>query len=176
MQQQKPDLSNDPMVVMGRVVAAQGLLGWVKVQAFTEHLDALIDYDTWQLGNDKNPWRAFKVLECKPHTKVLVARLEGIADRTAAEKCKGMLIAVPRSSLPKAAEDEYYWSDLIGLAVVNLQGEQLGLVDNLLDMGANDVLCVRNENGEVLIPFLAHVVQQVSLEEKLIRVDWQADY
>lgn len=164
------------MVIMGRIVAAQGLLGWVKVQTFTEHLDTLIDYDTWQLGNDTHPWREFKVVECKPHTKVLVAKLEGISDRTAAEKCKGLLIAVPRSSLPKASEDEYYWSDLIGLNVVNLQGDPLGKVDNLLDMGANDVMCVRNDKGEILIPFLAHVVQQVSLDEKLIRVDWQADY
>ena len=164
------------MVVMGRVVAAQGLLGWVKVQAFTQHLDALIDYDTWHLGNDAQPWREFKVIECKPHTKVLVAKLEGIGDRTAAENCKGMLIAVPRSSLPKANDEEYYWSDLVGMTVVNLEGEQLGKVDQLLDMGANDILCVRNDKGEILIPFLSHVVQKVSLDEKLIRVDWQADY
>jgi 16S rRNA processing protein RimM len=164
------------MVVMGRVVAAQGLQGWVKVQAFTEYLDSLVDYDTWYMGRENQPWREFRVLECNPHTKVLVARLEGIADRTAAEKCKGMLIAVPRSSLPQHAEDEYYWSDLIGMKVVNLEGETLGTVENLLETGANDVLCVRNETGEILIPFLAKVVQQVSLEEKLIRVDWQADY
>ena len=164
------------MVVMGRVVAAQGLLGWVKVQAFTQHLDTLIDYDTWQLGNDNHPWHEFKVLECKLHTKVLVAKLEGVNDRTAAENCKGLLIAVPRGSLPKESDDEYYWSDLIGLAVINLEGEPLGVVDNMLDMGANDIMCVRSDKGEILIPFLAHVVQQVSLDEKLIRVDWQADY
>ncbi len=164
------------MVIMGRVVAAQGLQGWVKVQAFTEHLDALIDYDTWQLGNDAQTWREYKVIECKPHTKVLVAKLEGVSDRTAAENCKGLLIAVPRSSLPKVADEEYYWSDLIGLSVVNLENEELGVVDNMLDMGANDILCVRNDKGEILIPFLSHVVQQVSLDEKLIRVDWQADY
>ncbi len=164
------------MIVMGRVVAAQGLQGWVKVQTFTEYLDSLLDYDTWYLGRENQPWRQFKVLECNPHTKVLVAKLEGIADRTAAEKYKGMLIAVPRSSLPQQAEDEYYWSDLIGMKVVNLEGETLGTVESLLETGANDVLCVRNESGEILIPFLAKVVQQVSLEEKLIRVDWQADY
>jgi 16S rRNA processing protein RimM len=164
------------MVVMGRVVAAQGLQGWVKVQAFTEYLDSLLDYETWYLGNDKHPWREFKVQECNVHTKVLVARLEGIADRTAAEKCKGLLVAVPRSSLPAQAENEYYWSDLIGMKVINLQGETLGMVDTLIETGANDVLSVRNEQGEILVPFLAQVVQQVSLDEKLIRVDWQADY
>jgi 16S rRNA processing protein RimM len=164
------------MVIMGRIVAAQGLLGWVKVQAFTEHLDTLIDYDTWQIGNDTHPWREVKVLECKTHTKVLVAKLEGLSDRTAAENCKGLLIAVPRSSLPKQGDEEYYWSDLIGMSVVNMEGELLGKVDNMLDMGANDILCVRSDKGEILIPFLAHVVQQVSLDEKLIRVDWQADY
>lgn len=164
------------MVIMGRIVAAQGLQGWVKVQAFTEYLDSLLDYHTWYLGKDKHPWREFKVLECNVHTKVLVAKLEGIADRTAAEKCKGMLIAVPRSSLPEKSEDEYYWSDLIGMKVVNLQDAELGMVESLIETGANDVLCVRNENGEILVPFLAQVVQQVSMKEKLIRVDWQADY
>ncbi len=164
------------MVVMGRVVAAQGLQGSVKVQAFTEYLDSLCDYDTWYLGNDKHPWREFKVQGCNVHTKVLVAKLEGLADRTAADKCKGLLVAVPRSSLPAQAEDEYYWSDLIGMRVVNLEGVELGTVESLIETGANDVLCVRNGEAEILIPFLAKVVQQVSLDEKLIRVDWQADY
>ena len=161
---------------MGRVVAAQGLQGWIKIQAFTEQLDTLIDYATWQLGNDTHPWREFKILECKTHTKVLVAKLDGVGDRTAAEKLKGLLIAVPRSSLPSQADNEYYWSDLIGMKVVNLEGEQLGAVTGLLDMGANDILCVRNDTAEILIPFLSHVVQQVNQDEGLIRVDWQADY
>lgn len=164
------------MVVMGRVVGGQGLQGWVKVQTFTEHLDSLLDYNTWYLGNDKHPWREFKVQGGNVHTKVVVAKLEGIADRTEADKCKGLLVAVPRSSLPAQAEDEYYWSDLIGMKVVNLEGVELGAVESLIETGANDVLCVRNEQGEILIPFLAQVVQQVSLAEKLIRVDWQADY
>lgn len=164
------------MVIMGRVVGGQGLQGWVKVQTFTEHLDSLLDYDTWYLGNDKHPWREFKVQGCNVHTKVVVAKLEGISDRTAADKCKGLLVGVPRSSLPAQAEDEYYWSDLIGMKVINLEGAELGTVESLIETGANDVMCVRNEQGEILIPFLAQVVQQVSLAEKLIRVDWQADY
>jgi 16S rRNA processing protein RimM len=165
------------MVVMGRIVGAQGILGWVKVQTFTEYLDGLLDYDEWYLGNDKQPWRKVAVLEANVHGKVLVARLPDIIDRTAAEQCKGLLVAVHRDSLPKQEPGEYYWSDLIGLKVINLSDESLGTVETLLETGANDVLSVRDALGkEVLIPFLASVIQQVSLEEKVIRVDWQADY
>lgn len=165
------------MVVMGRIVGAQGILGWVKVQTFTEHLDGLLDYDEWYLGNDKQPWRKTEVLEANVHGKVLIAKLPGIIDRTAAEKCKGLLVAVHRDSLPEQKPGEYFWSDLIGMKVINLAGETLGTVDTLLETGANDVLSVRDEEGkERLIPFLASVIQQVSLDERVIRVDWQADY
>ena len=165
------------MVVMGRIVGAQGILGWVKVQTFTEYLDGLLDYDEWYLGNDQQPWRKLSVLEANVHGKILVAKLPGIVDRTSAEQCKGLLVAVHRDSLPKQKPDEYYWSDLIGMKVQNLADESLGIVDTLLETGANDVLSVRDAQGkEILIPFIASVIQQVSLDEKVIRVDWQADY
>ncbi|OIR18415.1 ribosome maturation factor RimM [mine drainage metagenome] len=164
------------MVVMGKVVGAQGIQGWVKVQTFTEYLDGLLDYDTWYVGNEQS-WRPLEVLEANVHGgKVLIAKLQGILDRTAAEKCKGMLIAVPRAELPEQPEGEYYWSDLIGLSVENLAGVSFGIVDSLLETGANDVLVVKGENGETLIPFIDSVIKQVSLKDKMIRVDWQADY
>ena len=164
------------MVVMGKVVGAQGIQGWVKVQTFTEYLDGLLDYDTWYVGNEQD-WRPLQVLEANVHGgKVLIAKLQGIADRTAAEKYKGQLIAVPRDSLPEQPEDEYYWSDLVGLSVENLEGEAFGKVDSLLETGANDVLVVKGEHGEKLIPFIASVIQHVDLKNKKITVDWQADY
>lgn len=163
------------MVVMGKIVAAQGILGWVKVQTYTEYLDSLLDYGTWYIGNEQ-AWRPAEVLEANVHGKVLVAKLDGITDRTAAERCKGLLVAVPRESLPEQEEGEYYWSDLIGLSVENLAGEMLGAVDSLLETGANDVLVVKGERGEMLIPFIDSVIRRVSLPEKTIYVDWQADY
>lgn len=163
------------MVVMGKIVAAQGLQGWVKVQTYTEYLDSLLEYDTWYAGNEQ-AWRPIQVLEADVHGKVLVARLEGIADRTAAEKYKGLLIAVPRVELPEQEEGEYYWSDLLGLSVENLAGERFGTVGSLLETGANDVLVVKGEGGETLIPFIASVIRQVELKNKKIIVDWQADY
>lgn len=163
------------MVVMGKIVAAQGIQGWVKVQTFTEYLDSLLDYDVWYAGNEA-AWKPVKVLGAKVHGKVVIAKLEGVADRTAAEKLKGQLIAVPRAELPQQDEDEYYWTDLIGMTVRNLQDEALGTVENLLETGANDVLVVQGEHGQLLVPFIASAVQDVDLASKMIRVDWQADY
>ena len=164
------------MVIMGRVAAAHGIRGWVKIQTFTEHLDSLLDYRTWWIGHEHGPWREVEVGQCEVHNKTLAAQLPDCPDRTAAEKLKGLLIAVPRSSLPQQAGDEYYWSDLIGLAVVNEAGVQLGTVANLLETGANDVLSVTDGSGEMLIPFVASTIKQVDLKNKTIRVDWSADY
>lgn len=164
------------MVIMGRVAAAHGIQGWVKVQPFTEYLDSLLDYRTWWVGHEHGPWREVEVKQCEVHNKTLAAQLPDCPDRNAAEKLKGLLIAVPRSSLPVQEEGEYYWSDLIGLAVVNEAGMALGTVTNLLETGANDVLCVHGDSGEILIPFVASAIRQVDLQNKTIRVDWSVDY
>lgn len=174
------------MVIMGRVAGAQGILGWVKLKTYTESVDSLADYAAWWLGDEKHPWSEVKVESFAVQSKGLIAKFPGCNDRTTAEKYKGLLVAVPRSSLPQQPEDEYYWSDLIGLEVVNLAGESLGKVDNLMDTGANQVLCVRGEpskkdqgkenRGELLIPFIASAIKQVDVAGKVIRVDWAADW
>jgi len=164
------------MVIMGRIAAAHGIRGWVKIQPYTEYLDSLLEYGTWWIGHEHGPWREVAVQHCEAHNKTLAAQLPDCPDRTAAEKLKGLLIAVPRSSLPQQAGDEYYWSDLIGLAVVNEAGEQLGTVANLLETGANQVLSVTGDGGEILIPFVASAIKQVDVKNKIIRVDWSADY
>ncbi|MGC2047480.1 MAG: ribosome maturation factor RimM [Gallionella sp.] len=164
------------MVIMGRIAAAHGIRGWVKIQPYTEYLDSLLDYGSWWIGREGGPWREVEVKQCEVHNKTLAAQLPDCQDRTAAEKLKGLLIAVPRNSLPQQSSEAYYWSDLIGLAVVNEEGVQLGTVSNLLETGANQVLSVKGENGEILIPFVATSIKQVDLKNKTIRVDWQSDY
>ncbi|MDD2914483.1 MAG: ribosome maturation factor RimM [Gallionella sp.] len=164
------------MVIMGRIAAAHGIRGWVKVQPFTEYIDSLLDYRTWWIGPEHGPWREVKVGQCEAHHKTLAAQLPDCPDRTAAEKLKGLLIAVPRDSLPKQDDGAYYWSDLIGLAVINETGVTLGTVTNLLETGANDVLSVQGDSGEILIPFVASAIKQVDVKNKTIRVDWSADY
>jgi 16S rRNA processing protein RimM len=164
------------MVIMGRIAAAQGIRGWVKVLPYTAYLDSLLDYRSWWIGQEHGPWREVEVQQCEVHNKTLAAQLPDCPDRNAAEKLKGLLVAVPRSRLPQQSEDEYYWVDLIGLAVVNEQGMKLGTVADLLETGANQVLSVKGDDGEILMPFVGTAIKQVDLQNRLIKVDWAADY
>jgi 16S rRNA processing protein RimM len=130
------------MVVMGRIVAPYGVFGWLKVVPDTEAFDGLFDYDNWWLGKGDD-WREMVVETAKVHNDVIVVKLKGIDDRDAALACKGKQIAVPRAQLPEAEENEYYWSDLIGLRVKNLQGIDFGLIVDVFETGANDVIVVK---------------------------------
>ncbi|KUM03653.1 ribosome maturation factor RimM [Chromobacterium subtsugae] len=168
-------MRDEDLVVMGFVRGAFGIKGWVKIHADTEHADGLFDYPVWWLGKDGS-WKPHAFENGTIQPKALAAKLEGVEDRDGAEALRGMQIAVPRSELPEAGEGEYYWSDLIGLAVVNQQGETLGAVDSLMETGANDVLVVKGEHGQRLIPFVDQYVLEVMPAEGRILVDWGLDY
>jgi len=166
-----PDLT-----VMGRVVAPYGVLGWLKIHPDTEVFDGLLGYKTWWIGKDDN-WRELKVESAKIHNDVLVVKLQSIDDRDAAVACKGKQIAVPRASLPKLVGEEYYWSDLIGLTVKNLQGVDFGKISDVFATGANDVIVAKSDRGqERLIPYIAQVILEVDLAAKTMLVDWDADF
>jgi 16S rRNA processing protein RimM len=158
---------------MGRVAAPFGVKGWIKVQTFTEEVDGLLAYATWWVGKE-GAWQEFKVEEGAPHGQVVLAKLAGTEDRDAVAGLKGMDIAVPREVLPEV-NDGYYWSDLVGLQVVNREGIEFGRVESLLDNGAQSVLVVKGER-ERLIPFVPVYVDRVELEAGRILVDWQQDY
>lgn len=164
------------LVIMGRVVAPYGVFGWLKIVPDTEEFDGLLDYKKWWIGKD-NDWRELTVKEAKTHNDVLVVKLQGIDDRDAAFACKGKQIAVSRALLPTLENDEYYWSDLIGLAVENQQGVSFGKVSDVFATGANDVIVTKSEDGqERLLPYIAQVVLDVSLEAKTMLVDWDANF
>lgn len=162
------------LVIMGRIVAPYGVKGWVKVLPDTEVLDSLLDYKTWLIGKG-NDWHAIKLKSGKVHNDVLLAKLEGVNDRDAAFACKGQQVAVPRDTLPTLDETEFYWSDLIGLAVKNQQSVDFGSITEVFETGANDVLVVKGD-VERLIPFTAQTVTEVSIENKTMLVDWDEDF
>jgi len=117
-----------------------------------------------------------EVLQGRPHGKGLVVQLAGCDDRDAAALLTGSDIGIYREQLPAAADDEYYWSDLLGMQVTTTGGAVLGVVDHLIETGANDVLVIRRER-EHLVPFITgQVIKSVDLEAREIRVDWDPDF
>jgi len=172
---QKPVAVPDDLVGMAYVAGAFGIRGWLKIVASTEYAESLFDYPVWWLGRD-GAWRAYQLEESQAQPKNINAKLEGVETREAAFALKGCTIAIPRSQMPQADEGEYYWADLIGMAVVNREAQALGVVETLLETGANDVLVLKDGVTERLIPFVAAVIDQVDLKTRTITVDWGLDY
>lgn len=170
------------MVPMGHIIGPFGIQGWVKVAHYTEHIESLLDYPTWWLSKGGNAWLATNIASHTIHDNRLIIAFEGCHDRNQALQLKGLQIAIPRDQLPDLPEDGeegYYWSDLIGTSVFNLQNEEFGNVIGLLRTGANDVLQVQSMRGdrqERLIPFIDQVVVKVDLRARKIIVDWGLDY
>jgi 16S rRNA processing protein RimM len=164
----------DDWVVMGRIAAPFGIKGWVKVQPYSEEADTLVDFESWRIGRGEQQ-TYYNVEAVQDHGKALVAKLAGIDDRDAAFALRGQEISVAKSALPPPEENEFYWSDLIGLKVINRQNIELGKVDSLMESGASDLLVVKGARKH-LIPFVAAFVGKVDVAGGTIEVDWGEDY
>lgn len=160
--------------MLGRISGVFGVRGWVRVFSYTDPREAILDYESWLLGQE-GAWRPAKVAEGQRHGKTVVARIDGFDDRDQAATLIGAEIGVPRAALPEAEEGHYYWSDLEGLRVVRSDGSELGVLAYLLETGAHDVMVVKGEK-EHLLPFVKDkVVLDVDLEKGVITVDWDWD-
>ncbi|ALZ85935.1 ribosome maturation factor RimM [Pseudomonas oryzihabitans] len=169
------------LVVLGKIVSVFGVRGELKIYSFTDPLDNLLDYRTWTLRRE-GEIRQVKVLGGRLHGKVLTVRLQGLDDREEARLMAGFEICVPRSELPQLGAGDYYWHQLEGLKVINREGQWLGVVDHLLETGANDVMVVKPSAGslddrERLLPYLPdQYVLAVDLAKGEMQVDWDADF
>ena len=174
-------------IEVGRIHDAWGIKGWFKVLPHSASPEALFSSRRWFLQpSEKAAKPAFsgtvllRIREAREHSDSIVATAQEVDDRNSAEALKGARIFVPRSSFPTAAEDEYYWVDLLGLQVVNREGVALGEVRDLMATGPQTVLVVAYEEAgkpaERMIPFVSAYVDQVDLPGKRITVDWQTDY
>ena len=168
-------------VEVGRIAGAWGVKGGFKVQPFAAEPQALFSCRRWYLkpstGAEARPVPALlRIIDAREHGGLVVAMAHDLADRKAAEALRGARIFVSRTSFPTAAEDEYYWVDLIGCRVFNREGTVLGTVADLLDTGAHSVLRVVDGEIERLIPFVGAYVDAVDLPGRAITVDWGLDY
>ncbi|MDB5840038.1 MAG: rimM [Herminiimonas sp.] len=172
----------EDLVLVGYVSGAYGINGWVRIRPYSSDADALLSAKTWWL--DKPEWHDVDMMQSKIHGGDVVAQLMGVAGRDAAEALKGASVQIRRSHFPPLADNEFYWIDLIGLAVENLRGEHLGVVGDLMDNGAHPILRVtpppdptlEKARPECLIPFVDQFVKTVDQDGKKITVDWESDY
>jgi 16S rRNA processing protein RimM len=182
-------------IEVGRIADAWGVKGWMKIQSYASDPQALLSARRWFLkpedtGTVPKPGTAtrlpasLKITQVREHGDGIVASAAGVVDRNGAEALRGARIFTSRAEFPSPKADEYYWVDLIGLQVLNQQGEDLGQVVGLIDTGPHSVLRVVpagmtapvKPDEERLIPFVSAYVGEVSLEQRRITVDWGLDY
>ena len=184
----------DDAVEVGCIVDAWGIQGGIKVKPFSSDPQALFSSRRWFLQPPVGPApktsaaklpRVLKITQSREQNGLVMARVQDVDDRNAAEALRGARIFISRQSFPTAKDGEYYWIDLIGLVVVNREGALLGNVIDLLDTGAHCVLRVQRpdapadakpDEAERLIPFVDAYVDKVDLAERRITVDWGLDY
>ena len=174
-------------VEVGRIGEAWGIKGWFKIVPYSANPEALLSGGSWYLLPSEKGAKSFfsgtvllTVKQAREHSDSVVATAEEILDRNGAEALRGARIFIARASFPKAAEDEYYWVDLLGLNVVNREGVELGQVKDLLATGPQTTLVLSQDvDGkpvERMIPFVSAFVDKVDVAGRQITVDWQLDY
>lgn len=170
-------MAGSEIVVLGRLADPYGIKGWLRLHPFGDDPLDWAEMPVWWIAREGEPWQACELKGLRNHGDGVVVLLDGVADRTAAEAMKGVLVGAPREALPATGDDEFYWGDLVGLQVVNTVEESLGKVVGLIETGANDVLRVQDDDGvERLLPFVSAVVLSVDKAGGLIRVEWGSDW
>ncbi|TKB55320.1 ribosome maturation factor RimM [Ferrimonas aestuarii] len=175
-------MSQQELMLVGRLGAPHGIRGWLKVNPFTEDREGIFEYTPWLVtcGGEQ---KEMKVLDWRRQNNGLIVRLEGIDDRNAAALYTNGEISISADQLKELPEDEFYWRDLIGCNVVNLQGYNMGTVSGILETGANDVLEIKANakdafgKRERMVPFVPEqFIIEVKLSEKQIIVDWDPNF
>lgn len=164
------------MIQVGKVHGAFGVRGEVKLESFTEPRSAIFRYQPWVLRDARGIERECEGAKGRETPKGVVATLPGVEDRDGAEATRGLEIFVPREALPPPKPGEYYWVDLEGLRVRNVDGVDFGVVSHLFSTGANDVLVAQGER-ERMIPFvLPDYIVSIDFDAALVTVDWDAEF
>ncbi len=161
--------------MVGRVGAPHGIRGWSQLWSFTDPPEGLLRHPRLQ-ARRRGQTQILEIADGRLQGERVIVRFAGTDDRNAAAKLTGFELSVPRTALEPAPPGSWYWHDLVGLAVVTVDGSPLGRVDHLIETGVNDVLVVRGER-ERLIPFAQpQIVKKVDLDAGCIEVDWDAEY
>ncbi len=168
------------LIEIGQLKKPYGIKGWLWLFSYTDVREDIFDMSPWWIKTAKG-LQPLTVVKWRKQGSGLVAQFAEVADRNIAETMNGVSIWANKDKLPQAEEDEFYWSDLIGLTVLTPENVCLGQVKELFETGANDVMVVipsvdSTDDEQRLIPWHKQTLISVDLTSKQIIVDWQVDY
>jgi 16S rRNA processing protein RimM len=163
------------LIEVGRLGAAHGVRGWLRVQSYTDPPQRLFEWPSWQLQSANGATREVKLLESRAQGNGWVARLEGVEERDGASRLTGQMILVEHEALPPAEGREHYRDDLVGFEVKNLEGALLGVVDHFIDTPGNAVMVIKGER-ERLVPVTREHLRSVNKDARSLIVDWPEDF
>lgn len=160
-------------ITIGKIGSTFGVHGWLKLHTYTEFGPTILEYQPWLIQKPNGSTEILALEDAKFHGDQVLIKVQGINTPEAAKLLTNQLLLIQRSQLPTLSPNDYYWSDLIGLTVIDQNNQTLGKVTHLIETGANDVLVVKGEK-EHAIPYLpGSVIKSVDLEKQEIRVDWE---
>jgi 16S rRNA processing protein RimM len=151
---------SDKRILIGRILAAHGLKGEVKIKSFTEAPLDIASYGAVMASDG----RKFELVNERMQGETVVATIKGISDRTSAESLRGLALSVDRADLPEPDEDEFYHADLINLPVVDASGAEVGRVVAFHNFGGGDVVEVKRGTASVFVPFTVTMVPVVDVK------------
>lgn len=156
----KNKMTDSKHILVGKIVAPQGIRGEVRVQTFT---DTPVDFKKLKIKSMRFNDDDFKFVRTVPNSNVIIAKISGIDDRNAAETLRGTELFIERSALPDLKENEFYQADLIGFDVVR-NGTKIGVVDCFQNYGAGDI--IELDNGDMV----SFIGADVDIQNKIIKV------
>ena len=161
----------EPWCPIGKVVKAHGLKGHLKVSPYGETFATLSAEEKITANLPDGTSLTLTVTEIRPHGKIFLLMSREVGTAEEAYGLVGAELCVPESRLPPTASGEFYWYQLIGLEVVNTEGQKLGTIEEIIETGSNDVYVVRRGRKEILVPATVEVVRKVDLHRRSMTVD-----
>ena len=169
-------MEDDKKIYLGKITGVHGIKGWLKIQSFSSPPENILNYPSWIITN-KGEEDFYSIEQGRKQNNKIVVKLEKIDDRNTAESLINSKIQILRSDLPKLSNENYYWSDLVGLSVLNSEEKVIGKIESLIETGANDVMVIITLKDErILIPFVMHeIIKEVNVELNYIKIDWSIE-
>ena len=161
---------------IGRVTGVHGLKGNIKVWSYAESVDTFSPGKSVLLKTVEEEGRSYRILKATPQKKGILLSLDGINNRNLAENLVGKDIIIDRDQLPEPEEDTWYWEDLLGLDVFDHQKGFIGKITDIFPTGGNDVLVIKDNKKETLVPMHKHFVASVDIDKNILKTTLPEDY